>query len=250
MITNIKNWANRGGSTLAAHTAELRTKAAAAAGSFNTEVLDAAHSAPENRTRWGRGTAVMLPSMAVVAGLGAAMAQGALAANFNVADKPMSLTVDALDAQGLAIVVSSLTVSDTKGGSRPEAILHAAVGSGTLTGVCIIAQQEILGGTYSVVLSVPPDSGLASGANLQFDVTSLVGHNVTLANGLIGKSAELLSINGVSLDGQPGGFGVDVSEGTAHLENVVGSARGATILGSLQAPTFDASIKPGEVTSC
>jgi hypothetical protein len=250
VITKIKNWANSGGSSIAAQAAQLRTKATTAADSFNAEVREAAHAEPQNRTRWGRGSAVMLPSMAVVAGLGAAMAQGALAANFNVADKPMSLNVDALDAQGLAIVVSSINVADTKGGTKPEAILHAAVGSGTLTGVCIIAQQELLGGTYSVVLSVPPDAGLASGANLQFDVTSLVGQNVTLANGQIGKSAELLSINGISLDGQPGGFGVDVSEGTAHLENVVGTARGATILGSLQAPTFDASIKPGEVTSC
>lgn len=250
MIKKIKNWAKRGGATVAAGSADLRTKASAAADSFNAEVREAASTAPRNRTRWGRGAAVMLPSMAVVTGLGGAMAQGALAANFNVADKPMTLYVDSLDAQGLGIVVSSLNVAGTDGKTKPEAILHAAVGSGTLSGVCIIAHQSILGGTYSVLLSVPADSGLASGANLQFDVTKLVGHNVTLANGLIGKSAELLSMNGVSLDGQPGGFGVDVSEGTAHLENVEGSARGATILGSLQAPTFDASIKPGEVNRC
>lgn len=250
MITKMKNWANRGGSALVAQSVTLRTKAFAAADSFNTEVREAALTPPQNRTRWGRGAAVLVPSMAIVTGLGAAMAQGALAANFNVADKPMSLAVQTLDAQGLDIVVGSLNVTDTKGKTRPEAILHAAVGSGTLTGVCIIASQTILGGTYSVVLSVPPDSGLASGANLQFDVTHLVGHNVTLSNALIGKSADLLSINGVSLNGQPGGFGVDGSEGVAHLENVEGTARGASILGSLQAPTFDASIHPGEVKSC
>src|SRR5690606_2582749 len=111
VITKIKNWANRGGSTLAAQTADLRTKAVAAADTFNAGVREAAHTEPQNRTRWGRGSLVMLPSMAIVAGLGASMAQGALAANFNVADKPMSLTVDSLDAQGLAIVVSSLNVA-------------------------------------------------------------------------------------------------------------------------------------------
>ncbi|MCE5287739.1 MAG: DUF6230 family protein [Nocardiaceae bacterium] len=250
MITKIKNWSNRGGSALAAQTAEFRTKASAAADTFNANVRHAANTAPSNRTRWGRSSAVIVPSLAVVTGLGAAMTQGALAASFNVADKPMSLAVQSLDAQGLDIVVSSLNVTDTKGNTKPEAILHAAVGSGTLTGVCIIASQSILGGTYSVVLSVPPDAGLANGQNLQFDVTRLVGHNVTLSNALIGKSADLLAVNGVSLNGQPGGFGVDGSEGTAHLENVEGTARGATILGSLQAPTFDASIHPGEVKSC
>ncbi len=250
MITTIKNCASRVTSSASVCAGKLQNRAAAAVGTLNAEVRDAARTAPANRTRWGRGSMALLPSMALVAGLGASMAQGALAANFNVADKPMLLTVQSLDAQGMAIVVNSVNAANPDGSTRPEAILSASVGSGTLTGVCIIAQQKLLGGTYSVVLAVPPDAGLASGANLQFDVRSLVGHNVALANAQLGKSAELLAINGVSLNGQPGGFGVDVSEGTAHLENVSGNALGATILGSLQAPTFDASIKPGEVSSC
>lgn len=154
------------------------------------------------------------PAAAAVVVIGAAISQGALAANFNVANSPLTLHINSLDAQGLGIVVAPTTLKDANGETISKPVLHAALGSGQIDGICMIAQQSILGVTYSVVLSAPSGPERASGANVQFDVESLSAKDVALSNVIIGKSADDISLNGQSLGGQPGGFGLDAANGT------------------------------------
>ena len=219
--------------------------------SWNRDVLDAAEGDVKVGTRWGRGASIIVPSFLAIAGIGAAIGNGALAANFNLANQPISLHINSVTADGMGIVMASANVKNEDGSLNPTALLHAAIGNGQIDGVCMIAKQTILGATYSVVLSVPPGlDELATGANVQFDVTELVAHDVKITNAFIGKSADDLQVSGQTLGGQPGGFGFDAGNGTAVLNDVSGTALGASILGSLEAPVFNASIKPGEVENC
>ena len=238
------------GEWVAARTRTVRGEAVDSAHEWNERILAAADGDATNGTRWGRGGLIFAPAAAAVVGIGAAISQGALAANFNVANAPLALHIDSVDAQGLAIVMQPTNLKDSNGDVQTKGILHAALGSGEIDGICMIAKQSIMGVDYSVVLSAPAGAEKAAGSNVLFDVESLVAHDVTLTNAILGKSADEISVNGQSVGGQPGGFGLDASDGTAILKDVNGTAYGASILGSLQAPVFDASIRPGEVTSC
>lgn len=238
------------GDSVAERTRTSRERAATSVQSWNEHILAEAKGESTNGTRWGRGWLILLPTGLAVAAIGSAISQGALAANFNVANQPIELHIDQVEAQGLGIVMAAANLKDSNGNTETKGILHAALGSGQIDGICMIAKQSLMGVTYSVVLSVPPGEQKASGANVQFDVEGLVAHDIALTNALLGKSADEISLNGQSLGGQPGGFGLDATEGTAVLNDVSGSAYGASILGSLEAPVFNASIKPGEVTSC
>ncbi|MBJ8348444.1 DUF6230 family protein [Antrihabitans sp. YC2-6] len=227
-----------------------RERATASVHSWSDHLLEESEGKAKAGTRWGRGSLVLIPTGAAVVAIGTAISQGALAANFNVANQPIDLHINKVTAQGLGIVMASASVKDDQGNSTPKGILHAALGSGEIDGICMIAKQSLMGVTYSVVLSVPEGEQKATGANVQFDVEGLVAHDVALTNALLGKSADEISLNGQSLGGQPGGFGLDATNGTAVLNDVSGSAYGASILGSLEAPVFEASIQAGEVTSC
>lgn len=238
------------GEWVATRTRSMRDDAVTSAHDWNEQIVAAADGKATNGTRWGRGALIFAPAAAAVVGIGAALSQGALAANFNVANSPIELHINSVEAEGLAIVMSPASLKDESGGTQSKGVLHAALGSGQIDGLCLIAKQTLMGVTYSVVLMIPQGEERASGSNVQFDVESLVAHDVALTNAILGKSADEISLNGQTLGGQPGGFGLDATNGTAVLNDVSGTAYGASILGSLQAPVFDASIKPGEVTSC
>jgi hypothetical protein len=250
MKSTIHNLARDIGESASKLALRARGRATDTVSSWNSQIIAEAEGDATKGTRWGRGALVMVPSLAIVAGLGSAISQGALAANFNVANQPVTLAIGSVDAQGLGIVMAQANVKNPDGSTEPTAILHAVLGSGSIDDVCLIARQSMLGVTYSVVISAPKNEQKASGANVQFDVTGLQAKGVKLTNALIGRSADDISVNGQSLGGQPGGFGLDASEGTAVLNDVTGTAYGASILGSLEAPVFEASIKPGEVTTC
>ncbi|MEV4340517.1 DUF6230 family protein [Streptomyces sp. NPDC049590] len=55
------------------------------------------------RTRWRRFAVLMVPSVALSAALGIAMAQGALAASFLVSGQRFQVTADTLTARGISI---------------------------------------------------------------------------------------------------------------------------------------------------
>jgi hypothetical protein len=247
----VRRWATSARGSVSKSVASSRQLTMNSVKSWNRDVLEAADGDVKVGTRWGRGASIIVPSFLAIAGIAAAIGNGALAANFNLANQPIDLHINSVTADGMGIVMSSANVKNEDGSMNPTALLHAAIGSGQIDGICMIAKQSILGATYSVILSVPPGlPELTTGANVQFDVTDLVAHDIKITNAFIGKSADDLEVSGQNLGGQPGGFGFDAGNGTAVLNDVSGTARGASILGSLEAPVFNASIKPGEVTSC
>ena len=110
-------------------------------------------------TRWGRGSAIILPSTAAVCAMSYALTSGAMAASFNVADQPLLATIEMVDGTGLSAVVSSVNAKGPDGSSRPEGTLHIAIGDAKLRGVCIIAKQTIKGVGFSIVIKAATNGG-------------------------------------------------------------------------------------------
>lgn len=200
-------------------------------------------------TRWGRGSAIILPSAAAVFAMSYALTSGAMAASFNVADQPLLATIESVDGIGLAAVVSSVNSKGPDGSTRPVGTLHVAIGQAKLHGVCIIAKQTIKGVGFSIVIKAATN-GEGSGQNLVFDATEAEAFNVTTRDLMVGRSADEVRMNGQSLGGQAGGLGIDGPGARVHLENLRATAWAAELLGAIKAGDFSATIKPGAVTSC
>jgi hypothetical protein len=200
-------------------------------------------------TRWGRGLALMVPSTMITCAAAYALSSGAMAASFNVADQPLLTTIETVDGTGVAAVVSAVSAKSADGSIRQVPTLHVAISRGTLKGVCIIAPQKVAGMTYSIVIRAA-ETGIGTGQNIVLDATEAKGFNVNARDLMVGRSADEISLNGRSLGGQPGGLGIDGPNAVVHMENVVGTAFSAELLGAIQASDFSATIKPGVVTSC
>jgi hypothetical protein len=244
MMTSIRRGASRLGESAAERARGIHSHAATAVGGWKAR-MDADSEAVNAGTRWGRGMAVIAPATAVAAALGMSIAGGSFAASFNVANVPMTAYVDRVDAHGLAAVIGSMDVKNADGSTTTQATLHAALTSGSLNGICAIVRQEILGVDYALVLRAATD-GVASGSNIILDATEAEGENVNIKDVTIGRSADEISLNGQNLGGTPGGFGIDGTDTTAHLENVVATAYGAELVGALQASDFTAKVEKGD----
>ena len=240
------NWrgAHRIGDAVTQRARGLSDRSVSAVTSWHTNM---SFAADENHagTRWGRGMAVIAPATAAAAAIGLSISGGASAASFNVANVPLTAYVDRVDAEGLAAVMGSVNAKNADGSKTTQATLHAALTSGSLHGVCAIARQNIMGVAYALVIHAANDGG-AEGSNIILDATEATGTNVKVQNVTVGRSADEISLNGQNLGGEPGGFGIDGTDATAHLENIVATAYGAELVGALKASDFTAKIEKGE----
>ncbi|MGQ0467024.1 MAG: DUF6230 family protein [Sporichthyaceae bacterium] len=211
----------------------------------HARMLEAAEQGPPHGTRWALGTAALVPPAAGAAVLGVAIAQGALAANFNVANQRFTLGVDRLEGDGLGAVLAAANPSQSS--DRPG-VLHAALSSARLTGLCILVKQSLLGLPYTI--SIGAKGAPATGEKLFFDVTELSATPATLKGAVLGAAAETVTVGGTSLGGAPGGFGLDVTRGTVVLEKVKASAYQAQVAGALTLPELGIKVRPGDVGGC
>ncbi len=246
MNTSIRARAGRIVGPVLTRCRQLGTDAVERAAQANRDMLDAADNGTPHGTRWSRGLAALLPATLVAGFMGAGIVQGVLAANFTVSAQPLEVGIKHADANGLALVMAAQDTRGTDGQVTSQPAAKVALGTANaVDGLCIIVKQTLLGQTVSLVIKAA-DTGPATGNNVEFVVTELNAGQTELSNVLIGRSADEVAMNGVPLGGQPGGFGLDASEGTAKLDNVTGTAIGASVLGALKAPDFAAKIHRGE----
>jgi hypothetical protein len=224
---------------------EHLTRLRAVARERHARMLDAAENGVPHGTRWGIGSAALVPSTAGAAVLGAAIAQGALAANFNVANQRFTIGIDRLEGEGLGAVLAAASPHGTK---EKPGVLHAALSSAKLTGLCMLVRQSLLGMKYTI--SIGAQGAPASGDNLYFDVTDLTASPATLKGAVLGASAETVAVDGTSLGGAPGGFGLDVTKGSVVLQDVTVSAYQTQVAGALTLPNLSIKVRPGEATGC
>lgn len=206
-------------------------------------MLAAAESGPEYGTRWVRGAAAFAPATVASAAVGLAMAQGALAAGFNVANQRFDLHIDQLDGSGLGAV---LATAQTQDGAKPG-VLHAGLASAKLTGLCILVHQSLLGVNYTISIG-SAGAQQSSGTNLLFDITDLSSTPATLGGAMLGVSADTVTSGTQSLGGAPGAFGLTKGEVTLH--NVTASAYQTQVVGGLTLPNLGINVHPGNVSKC
>jgi hypothetical protein len=197
----------------------------------------------EYGTRWGRGAAAFAPATLASAAVGVAMAQGALAAGFNVANQKFDLHIDELDGSGLGAV---LAVAQTQNGGKPG-VLHAGLSSARLSGLCILVHQSLLGVNYTISIG-SAGAQQSSGTNLLFDITDLSSTPATLTSAVLGVSAETVTSGNSSLGGAPGAFGL--SRGEVTLHNVTSSAYQTQVVGGLTLPNLGIHVHSGNVSRC
>lgn len=200
-------------------------------------------------TRWGIGAGAFAPALAAVVALGFAITQGALAASFNVSDQKFFLNVAQLEGTGLGGVLAEANIKGSDAAEDTTGVLHAALAEATLTGLCIVVHQSMLGVKYSITVGAGGTEG-STGDNLFFDITDLAASPATLRGAVLGVSADEVAVNGTSLGGAPGGFGLDVTRGTVSLKDVKASAYQAQVAGALTLPNLGINVKLGEVDTC
>lgn len=227
------------------HRAQRRDRWRALAVARHARMLEAAEHGTPHGTRWGIGTAALVPPAAGAAVLGAAIAQGAVAANFNVASQRFTLGIDRLEGEGLGAVLAAASPSQS---SERPGVLHAALSSAKLTGLCILVRQSLLGLPYTI--SIGAKGAPASGEKLFFDITELNATPATLKGAVLGAAAETVAVDGTSLGGAPGGFGLDVTRGSVVLQKVSASAYQAQVAGALTLPELGIKVRPGEASGC
>ncbi len=208
-------------------------------------MLAESESGQPHGTRWVRGVAVLLPATLAAGLVGAGIVQGALAANFTVGSQPLDLVLKRADAKGLGIVMVSTDMRSPDGSTNPEPVVKASLGSANIDGLCAVVKQSLLGQTVALQI-VAAAKGQAQGSGIDFLVTELNVGETELTNAVLGRSADEVAVDGQNMGGQPGGFGLDVSQGTAVLNDLTGKAVGASIMGALKAPDFSASLHKGD----
>ncbi|MFF1394454.1 DUF6230 family protein [Streptomyces sp. NPDC058287] len=142
------------------------------------------------RTRWRRFAAVLVPSVAVCAGLGIAMAQGALAASFLISGQKFKVTADTLTIRGLSIY----PMVDVTKKHELVPVLVTGARHATLSGLCQSFQVDIpMLGTYTLTLN-GGDERPAEASNLFLDTTfeaagqaNFQGIDIGIAQGEITK---------------------------------------------------------------
>ena len=223
--------------------------ARARARAWNEQMLATAQDGTHRGVRWGRGTAALAPALLAVVGLSVAITEGVLAASFNVANQKFTLNVGSLEGQGLGAVMAAENVRNRDSSTDRTGVLHAGLSSAKLSDLCIVVHESVLGVQYTITVGAG-GSAKSDGQNLYFDITDLNATPATLRNAVLGESADDVAVNGNSLGGTPGGFGLDVTRGSVTLQNVHGSAYQAQVAGSLTLPNLAINVKLGESNSC
>ncbi|MEU6929561.1 DUF6230 family protein [Streptomyces sp. NPDC046385] len=239
---------------------------ARAAAARNAAMLAEAADGTRRGTRWGRGALAFVPSVLAAGALGAALAQGALAANFSVTGQPFSLTSNGISGTGFGAVVNTPPVGHADGSTTTDTgMARVGFASAGLAGLCGIVHQSIAGVPYSLLLTAgqkvtatPPAAFTTDidASNLFIQATELRSYGpTTLQNAVIGQSADQVLVDGKPLTGAvPGGFGLGSAGGpggsSVNLHGLDATAYDAEIAGALVLPELDIRIVGGTATTC
>ncbi|MFB7830020.1 DUF6230 family protein [Streptomyces sp. NPDC056056] len=246
--------------------ARIRTTGTRAAVDWNARMLAEAADGTRRGTRWGRGALALVPSALAVGVLGAALAQGALAANFSVAGQPFTLTSNGVEGSGFGAIVNTPPVGRPDGSTTTNtAMARVGFASAGLAGLCGIVHQTIAGVPYSLLLTggqkvtaTPPTafSTDIDASNLYIQATELQSYGpTTLQNAVLGQSADQVTVAGKPLTGAlPGGFGLGSAGGeggsSITLHGLSATAYDAEMAGALVLPDLKIRVVAGSASTC
>ena len=196
-----------------------------------------------NGTRWRLAAPVLAAALATVAGLGVALAHGALALSFVAQSGSLDLTTSGLTGTDFGVVAASVPVP---GGSAPAA--RIGVGSARINGLCLAEQTSVLGQPVTILISggdSDPGSFEISASGLLLDVTDVQGGIAAGGQLALNKSAAQVALgsSGVGLDGSSNRFGLQA--GSVSLRNIRATARDIVVPDLLQMPNFAIRVLAG-----
>jgi hypothetical protein len=162
----------------------------------------------QGRTRWRRFAAVVIPTAAAAGAIVFGMANGAIAAQFNVSGQTFKVSADRLEADGF---VQYGGIASEKGATanptdpKNHPVATAGMASATLTNLC--QSVKVPGLPVSMVINAGgAGSAPVTATNLQIDMTDLTG-DATFSNINIGQDASTLDAAGATAHGATGAFG-------------------------------------------
>lgn len=247
---------------MSAHTKQAYHRARAALRNWNTALLQAdADRDVRNGTRWGRAGIFLLPTVLSIGGLGSLMAQGVLAAGFNVTNTAFTLTSNGVTGSGFGAVLNTPTVEAADGSTSTNiGMARVSFSSAQLAGLCGIVHQKIAGLQYSLIITAGQDVAATAptdfttdidASNLSLETTGLKASATSLTNAVLGASADEVKVGGAGLAGAvPGGFGLDASQGSVSIAGLNATAYTAEIAGTLGLPGLELSVVAGSATHC
>jgi hypothetical protein len=198
---------------------------------------------PAYGTRWRVAGPVLVACLAVVAGLGLALARGALALSFTAQSGTLDLTTSGLTGTDFGVIAAGVPVP---GGSAPGA--RIGVGSAQINGLCLAEHVGILGRPFTIVISggdTDPATFEIAARGLILDVTGVQGAIATGGALQVNKNAPDVTLpnSGVALGGGSDRFGLQAS--SVRLRNIQATVRDIVLPNLLQVPNFHVSVAAG-----
>ncbi|WP_405791390.1 DUF6230 family protein [Streptomyces sp. NBC_00029] len=190
------------------------------------------------RVRWRRFAVLTLPAVAVTAGLGIALAQGALAASFAVSGQQFKVSASSLEGEGFA-QYGSVDVN-----ARQELIPVAvtAIREAKLHSLCqsVVTSLPVIG-DISLNLSAGRKAPVEA-SNLFVDATQLAGDAV-FSNIEIGRDASTLDKGPADAQGMQDLFGQQAD--TVHITDLQQTAW-ATNAGTFKLTGLSMNVSKGK----
>ncbi|MER5638887.1 DUF6230 family protein [Kitasatospora sp. NPDC002227] len=212
----------------------------------------------EGRTHWRQASLVLLPALVAAGGLGGALADGALASSLLVQSGTIQLTTTSLYGTHYAAALVDQTYETATGATGTAHPLRMGFANGLLNGLCLAQQQQILGATYTLMITLgdtDPGSWEISTQNTVLDLRSATG--VLDMDGLVD-----LNINGPDVTTVNDANGVPVPNpllspehrfgiqaGYAKFDRVTATVDDLQVPGLLTTPGLNISVHPG-AASC
>lgn len=224
----------------------------AAVAAWNARMREEAADDVRRGSRAGRSSLLAIPATMVVGLLGVGMAQGLLAANFMVVNKPFAIKSDQVQGAGFAALLHDRLVDNGAAGTS-KGMARAGFKSARLDGLCGVVHESIAGVSYTLKITAgEPVNGAPEGtaeinaSDLILEATSVNASNSTFADMYLGKSADDITMGTTRLEGgTAGNFGLEA--GTVNIANLDASAYTIELVGSIGLPGLKLAIEPGTV---
>ncbi|RKE22387.1 DUF6230 family protein [Streptomyces sp. TLI_171] len=208
------------------------------------------------QVRWRPAGAVALPALLAAGALGQAMGGGVLAAGLQIQSGTVQLTTSSLYGTHYAAAVVDQAYTRPDGTTGVAHPLRMGFAQGVINGLCLSQKQQILGATYTLMITLGdgnPGSWEITTQNTVLDLRAATG--VLDMDGLVD-----LNINGPDTttvgDGAGGylpnplnspqhRFGIQA--GYAKFDQVTATVHDLQLPGLLNTPGLTISVKPGSV---
>jgi hypothetical protein len=177
------------------------------------------------KTRWKRFAVVMVPTLAATAAVGVSIAQGALAASFDVSGASFKVSAGELQGNGFTQYGTVDTVvSTTNGQKAPLPVAVSGFNSATITNLCQSVDVPIpMLGDYTLKITAGGGGTPVQASKLFIDMTDLQASTATFNNLDIGVAGGAITKGPVdqTSQGQQGFAGSFAQQATsATLTNV------------------------------